>query len=120
MHNSLILREKNKVSGGQKNQIMKILSSCGLLCNECEFYSMQCPGCYRVKGAPFWAAEHTAEGICPLFKCAVVEKKFKSCGECPDLPCELFVRMQDPNTSDEEHQKSLKERVARLKEQVKA
>lgn len=98
----------------------QILSSCGLICNECEFYGNQCAGCYRVKGAPFWAAEHTAEGICPLFKCAVVDKKYNSCGQCPDLPCELFIRMQDPNTSDEEHQKSLKERVTRLKEQLKA
>ncbi len=104
----------------KNNTMKKILSSCGLLCNECEFYSNQCAGCYRVKGAPFWAAEYTTEGICPLFKCAVVDKKYNSCGHCPDLPCELFIRMQDPNTSDEQHRKSLKERVARLKGQAKA
>lgn len=55
-----------------------------------------------------------------MFKCAVVDKKYNSCGHCPDLPCELFIRMQDPNTSDEQHRKSLKERVARLKGQAKA
>ena len=93
----------------------QILSSCGLLCNECEIYPTQCAGCHRVKGAPFWATEHTPGGICPLYKCAVVDKKYTSCGQCPDLPCELFLRMQDPNSTNEEHQRSLKERVARLK-----
>jgi len=85
----------------------QILSSCGLLCNECEIYPTQCAGCHRVKGAPFWATEHTPGGICPLYKCAVVDKKYTSCGQCPDLPCELFLRMQDPNSTNEEHQRSL-------------
>ena len=34
-----------------------ILSTCGLKCDECEFYNKTCTGCRNVKGSTFWAVE---------------------------------------------------------------
>jgi len=92
------------------------LSACGLLCNECEFLGNECSGCYAVKGQTFWAKEMMHDQTCPLFGCSVFKKGFQSCGNCEELPCQLFREMKDPNSSDEEHRISLVQRVERLKE----
>jgi hypothetical protein len=92
-----------------------VLSACGLICDECEFYGKECSGCFAVKGLTFWAKEMMPNKTCPLFKCSVNEKGFKSCGDCDELPCKMFREMKDPNSSDEEHQISLKQRVERLR-----
>jgi hypothetical protein len=31
----------------------QLLSACGLICNECNFFGNECQGCYLVLGAPF-------------------------------------------------------------------
>lgn len=93
------------------------LSSCGLICDECEFFNNTCTGCYTVKGSTFWAVEMVASGVCPLFDCAVNKKGFSSCGPCKELPCKMFREMKDPNISEEEHQKLLMTRVERLKKE---
>ena len=92
-----------------------ILSACGLVCNECEFYNTTCTGCYAVKGSTFWAKEMMPSKVCPLFDCSVNRKGLKSCGECAELPCQLFLGMKDPNSTDEEHQRMIGVRVARLR-----
>jgi hypothetical protein len=93
---------------------MKI-SACGLFCNECSFYTIECDGCFQVKGKTFWAADHTAKGVCPIFDCSINEKKFKSCGDCEELPCNIFTQLKDPNISDSEHQMFIQKRVAALR-----
>ena len=35
---------------------------------------------------------------------------------CDELPCEIFLELKDPNASEEEFQRSLKERQANLLE----
>ena len=92
-----------------------ILSSCGLICDECEFYGKECKGCFAVKGQTFWAKEMMPNKTCPLFNCSENIKGFNSCGECEELPCKMFREMKDPNSSDEEHKLSLVQRVERLK-----
>lgn len=92
-----------------------LLSVCGLTCNECEFYNTSCTGCQNVKGSTFWALEMMPEKICPLYDCAVNRKAFNNCGDCPDLPCSMFLEMKDPSLSDEEHQVSVRKRVSALK-----
>jgi hypothetical protein len=54
--------------------------------------------------------------ICPLYDCSVNSKKFRNCGDCAELPCKMFRDMKDPNSTDEEHQKSLITRAANLRE----
>ena len=44
------------------------ISVCGLICSDCQFYNNLCAGCYKVKGKPFWAKDHTLKKICPIFE----------------------------------------------------
>jgi hypothetical protein len=53
--------------------------------------------------------------VCPMYDCAVNKKGFKNCGDCGELPCQLFLNMKDPNSTDEEHQASIGRRVNLLK-----
>jgi hypothetical protein len=91
------------------------LSACGLICDECEFFNKTCTGCINVKGSTFWAKEMMPTKVCPLFDCSVNRKGFKSCGDCSELPCKMFREMKDPNSTEEEHQKSLLKRVDLLR-----
>ncbi len=92
-----------------------IISSCGLICDECPFYNKTCAGCMEVKGQTFWAKEAIPNKTCPLYDCAVNVKRFKDCGGCPELPCRMFVEQKDPNSSEEEHKAGIVKRVAILK-----
>lgn len=91
------------------------ISVCGLVCNECQFFEGACQGCYAVEGKTFWAGEVMPEKVCPIFDCAINEKKYINCGDCSDLPCNIFNELKDPNITEEEHEKSLKTRTKTLK-----
>ena len=85
------------------------LSVCGLDCDSCNFYPAECEGCREVDGKPVWT-----ETGCELYLCCS-EKNFKTCGDCHELPCKMFIELKDPNISEEEHLKEIKNRVERLK-----
>jgi len=53
--------------------------------------------------------------VCPLYDCSVNKRKHKDCGDCAEVPCQMFREMKDPNSSDEEHRQGLVDRVERLK-----
>lgn len=93
----------------------KIISACGLLCEDCDYFNNDCQGCYIVKGSTFWAKEIMPDKICPLYKCSIIDRKYNNCGQCSELPCQKFIDLKDPNISDERHNKSIDERVSRLK-----
>ena len=94
----------------------QILSVCGLLCNECHFFDTECQGCYAVEGKTFWAKASSPDTFCPLYKCAVIDNNYNSCGQCSELPCNKFIGLKDPEISDEQHYKSIDERASRLKD----
>jgi len=50
-----------------------------------------------------------------MYDCSINKKEFHNCGECGELPCNLFTDMKDPNMSDEEHKESITKRVNVLK-----
>ena len=91
------------------------LSSCGLICDKCEFYGKSCVVCLAVKGQTFWAKEMMPGKTCLLYDCAVNLRGYEHCGKCSELPCEMFRNMKDPNSTDEEHRQSLIDRAARLR-----
>jgi len=91
-----------------------MLSSCGIQCNECEFFGQTCSGCPEVKGKPFWVKEMQVES-CALYNCCANEKSLSHCGHCSALPCSMFKEYKDPSMSDEEHAQSLKIRIERLR-----
>jgi len=92
-----------------------ILSACGLKCDECEYFNTTCTGCKNVKGSTFWAKDMMPTKVCPLYDCSVNKKGYEDCGDCGELPCQMFLGMKDPKTTDEEHQRSIGIRVGLLK-----
>jgi hypothetical protein len=96
----------------------QIISACGLVCSECEFFGNKCEGCYAVKGSTFWAQEMMPTKVCPLFDCSVNQRGYHSCGNCAELPCATFLQMKDPNSTEEEHQRMLIVRQELLKKNV--
>ena len=94
---------------------MMNLSSCGLVCDDCEFFGNACASCLNIKGYVFWAKESIPGGVCPLYSCAVNQKNFRNCGDCAELPCRMFREMKDPNSTMEEHLKSIEERMKRMR-----
>ncbi|WP_368183500.1 VOC family protein [Anaerotruncus rubiinfantis] len=95
--------------------IAEELSPCGVDCAGCGQYPAECPGCNAIEGKVYWA-RYIGQEACPEYTCPVNEKGLRSCGECRELPCRQFYEMQDPSVSDEQHQKEIEERVARLRD----
>jgi len=70
-------------------------------------------GCEALKGEVYWA-QHIGVKVCPVYRC-VNNHQLKNCGECEKIPCEMWFSLKDPNMTDEQHLKSIKDRVAVLK-----
>jgi hypothetical protein len=90
-----------------------LAAACGLYCGDCEHLEARCTGCRRVQGRPFWAEEYGV-AVCPLYGCCVEEKGLEHCGLCEDLPCETFASLRDPSLTDEQFERSLRERQESL------
>ena len=71
----------------------EIFSGCGTLCDECEYHrgekTPECPGCYALKGKPFW-------GSCQTYSC-FEEHGVEHCGLCNEFPCDKFIETYDPS-----------------------
>jgi hypothetical protein len=93
----------------------KLAPPCGLMCVSCPFLGKNCRGCGYVEGKPFWTDEYHIE-VCPIYNCSMNRKNLEHCGLCDELPCEIFLELKDPNISEEEFQRSLKERQESLNE----
>jgi hypothetical protein len=87
---------------------------CGIYCGSCNFLGDRCKGCGYVNGKPFWT-EKIPSGVCPLHDCCHNKKHLEHCGLCEEFPCEIFLQLRDPGMSDNEFEKSLKERKRSLK-----
>ena len=63
------------------DELLKVSSCCGLLCDWCEYKkSNNCGGCIQTNGNPF-------HGECPIAKCCQ-DKGYSHCGECENIPSE--------------------------------
>ena len=95
------------------------LSPCGINCGEFEACKEAgCGGCHEIKGKPFYIKDFGIE-VCPMYDCPVNKKGYKSCAECPELPCQIFYDWKDPSMTDEAHINSINERVKILKDSLK-
>ena len=92
--------------------MMNSITCCGADCSTCDLYKKMCEGCNELKGRVFHAPEGKA---CPIYECCCEKNGFKHCGKCSKVPCSIIMETRDPSYSDEEFQKDVKERVARLK-----
>jgi len=91
----------------------KIISCCGVVCSECEYFPNNCKGCPEIKGNVYWL-KHTGENICSIYQCCVNEKQFPHCGMCSNVPCYLYER-GDPTKTAEENRKILEKQISQLK-----
>lgn len=61
-------------------QLKKMTSRCGLLCQSCTYRETNnCGTCVATNGHPFY-------GECQIAVCCQ-EKNYQHCGECPNMPC---------------------------------
>ena len=91
-----------------------IISCCGCVCSDCKFFGNTCKGCGAEKGAPYWVA-YAELNTCPIYSCCISERKYKKCSECGELPCYNYYDMKDPSMTDEEHNKTVVDRIKTLK-----
>ncbi|NLI14231.1 MAG: DUF3795 domain-containing protein [Peptococcaceae bacterium] len=91
-----------------------MITVCGLYCHGCPSFQKECNGCREVYGKPYWV-QYIGEEVCPLFKCCQ-DKGVENCGKCNVIPCKKWYDLKDPSLSEEEHIKSINDRVAALKD----
>jgi len=90
------------------------ISPCGIDCDQCPLKETCGGTCFDCLGKPFYLKDFGMD-VCPLYDCPVNQKGYKTCGECPDLPCQLFYDWKDPEMTEEAHLQSVKDRVEVLK-----
>ena len=97
------------------------ISCCGINCSTCPFtetvhegMTEPCKGCHAVAGKLFWT-QYLGLDVCPIYQCCVNENQYHHCGQCEQLPCEIYFNTKDPSLSEDEHQKSINDRVDVLK-----
>lgn len=101
------------LSGFSKKRQREILgmSCCGTECGDCSFYGNMCQGCNECQGKVFHAPAGKA---CPIYACSVNKKKLRGCGQCGEVPCDIWRQTKDPQLSDEEFEKNIADRVKNL------
>lgn len=91
-----------------------MLNVCGADCSGCPSLDKECRGgCEGVKGKVFWT-QYLGVETCPVYAC-VESHSYKNCGDCPQLPCQHWLTLKDPSWTEEQHQKSIRDRVALLR-----
>ncbi len=91
------------------------MTVCGVVCEtDCSAFGENCKGCNQLKGKVSWAPEIGKE-ICPIYTC--VEKKgFKSCGECSNRPCDIWLKeTKNPSIPEEDFFKDINSRLNNLR-----
>lgn len=88
------------------------LAACGQDCTACMLYGEICPGCNECSGRVFHAP---AGKPCPLYACAVNQKRYTGCGGCDERPCLLWEQVRDPAFSEAEFRVSVSERLKNWK-----
>lgn len=94
-----------------------LLAPCGVNCDGCQFEEGCGGSCHSCQGKPFYLAEIGVK-VCPLYDCPVNQKGYKTCGECSELPCQMFYDWKDPSMTEEAHIQSIHERVKILKDSI--
>ena len=95
------------------SQETALAAACGLYCGDCEYLGNRCTGCAQLQGKPFWAGQYGVE-VCPIYGCCVDQKGLEHCGLCDEFPCETFTSLRDPSMTDEQFERSLRERQENL------
>lgn len=92
-----------------------MLSLCGVKCDECKDFNQSCNGCQAIAGKVYWAP-YVNKTVCPIYHCCINEKQHEHCGQCKELPCQIYYDTQDPSVTLDEHEAGIKLRVNLLRE----
>ncbi len=104
----LVLKEFSK----QKQREILGLTVCGTDCSACPLHGSRCAGCTETCGKVFHAPEG---GVCPIWGCCVNRRRYTTCASCGQAPCGIWQAVRDPSMTDEEFQKSVRDRLDALK-----
>lgn len=91
---------------------MNPISCCGTNCLECYCYGNLCSGCNECEGKVFHAPAGKA---CRIYDCVINSKKLANCGDCKNVPCDIWKTTRDPKFTDEEFRRNICERITNLK-----
>ena len=90
-----------------------LFSVCGTDCTDCtHFKDSSYRGFSQIKGRVWWAQYVNADA-CLIYDC-VTKKSIDNCGSCPEIPCDFWRDLKDPIYTDEQHERSIEDRVQRL------
>ena len=92
----------------------KVISCCGVICSECQYYPDECAGCPAIQGQVFWL-EYVGAELCPIYECCVNQKRYAHCGQCEHMTCEKYDLYDDPNITEEEARLCRAEQIKVLK-----
>lgn len=92
-----------------------VVCVCGSDCDNCKAFPAPCQGCSRTQGKIFWAQQFLGQDTCSIYDCAVNKKHYTNCGQCSELPCQIFYNIKEPGSTQEEHLKGIERRVNNLK-----
>lgn len=91
------------------------LSVCGSDCGKCSCYGSLCKGCHECEGKVF----HQPDGkACAIYECVVSKNGLNHCGTCNRMPCEIWMKLRDPQFSDEQFEENVRMRTEALKSLV--
>ena len=107
----------------------KNISVCGIdckeyfACNKCSsicknmhaiFDSKKpCEGCNAIH-EKILLNRNISLNICPIYVC-VTNRQYKHCGECEQIPCDIYYELKDPFITDSVHKLNIEERIKVLK-----
>lgn len=91
----------------------KVISCCGIVCSECQYYPTECKGCPTIKGIAF-RLEYTGEEICAIYECCVNQKILSHCGKCDELPCNRYDG-SDPTKTKKENEDDFIKQLEKLR-----
>ncbi|MGA1876278.1 MAG: DUF3795 domain-containing protein [bacterium] len=77
-------RDNNTVEEKDTEERVELKAVCGLSCEECQFYGIQCAGCRIQRGRMFW-------GRCPVYCCCVYDRGLEFCADCSQFICKKFL-----------------------------
>ena len=81
------------------------LSACGIDCATCPSLNKDCKGCLIENGNVFWTkSDKSSFSVCPIKACCN-KKGYVNCGECENLPCEIYKSLKGSNDTLAEEQK---------------
>ena len=92
----------------------KTISCCGMTCSQCAHFPKICRGCAVESGKPLWCEAFNNGEVCRRYICCIEEHEYAHCGQCGQLPCELY-NTYDPRLSAEENERKWQKQLETLR-----